>query len=155
MLGRLWKSEVIFTLVLTAFGLAIIYMSLKLGFGKMKSPGAGFFPFFVGLFILAVGIFLTLGYLTGKRATDLSGAMFSKSELGRYLGMIASFCAWLIFMPWLGFILMTFLASYAFAKIMGLEGWLRPGVLAFCSSIFIYFLFDVWFYADLPRGILG
>ncbi len=155
MLVRLFKSEVLFTLILTLFGFFIVTMSLKLGIGKMKAPGAGFFPFFVGLFMLGVGILLMLGYLTGKRAADLSGAMFSKSELGRYLGMIASFCAWLLFMPWLGFIIMTFLASYAFAKIMGLEGWLRPGVLAFCSSVFIYFLFDVWFYADLPRGILG
>ena len=66
--------------------------------------------------------------------------------------MIATFCGWLILMPWLGFILVTFLATLAFAKIMELEGWWRPLLLAVGASVFIYLLFDVWFYADLPRG---
>jgi hypothetical protein len=69
--------------------------------------------------------------------------------------MIIAFCTWLTFMPWLGFIIMTFFASLAFAKIMGLEGWFKPILLAVGGSVFIYLLFDVLFYADLPRGILG
>jgi hypothetical protein len=78
-----------------------------------------------------------------------------RGGLLRLVAMIITFCGWLIVMPWLGFIIVTFLATFAFAKIMGLEGWLKPIGLAIGGSVFIYLLFDVWFYADLPRGILG
>jgi uncharacterized membrane protein YeaQ/YmgE (transglycosylase-associated protein family) len=78
-----------------------------------------------------------------------------RGGLLRLIAMIITFCGWLIFMPWLGFIIITFLATFAFAKIMGLEGWLKPIILAIGGAVFIYLLFDVWFYADLPRGILG
>lgn len=149
------KPEVLFTLAFTAFTIVILFLSFRLGFGSMKSPGAGFFPAFVGLFGLTLGIFLLIHYFTSKRASEMDEVTLKKSGLKRFIGMIVTFCAWLIFMPWLGFIIVTFFATFGFAKIMGLEGWWRPILLALGGSVFIYLLFDVWFYADLPRGILG
>jgi hypothetical protein len=131
-------------------------MSIFLGIGRMKDPGPGFFPTFVGLLGIIFGAFLLLNYLRRRKTSTLTkSGMFEKGGLKRFLGMIIAFCAWLIFMPWLGFIIMTFFASLAFAKIMGLEGWFKPILLAVGGSVFIYLLFDVLFYADLPRGILG
>ena len=58
-------------------------------------------------------------------------------------------------MPILGYVLTTFAVTYAFCKIMKLEGWLKPLALSIATALFIYLLFDVWLYIDLPRGIFG
>jgi hypothetical protein len=58
-------------------------------------------------------------------------------------------------MPVLGYVLVTLAVAFAFCKIMKLEGWLKPLALSIGTALFIYVLFDVWLYIDLPRGILG
>ena len=149
------NPELLFTLALVAMSLVILMMSFELGFGSMKQPGPGFFPAFTSLLGLVFGILLIIRYLASQKGAGPSKAAFEKSEVKRFIAMIATFCAWLILMPWLGFIIVTFLATLAFAKIMGEKGWLFPILLAIGGSVFIYLLFDVWFYADLPRGFLG
>jgi len=129
-------------------------MSYKLGFGSTKQPGPGFFPALVGLFGLVFGILLIIHYLVQK-SLDGERKIFEKGQKGRFVAMVAIFCGWLISLPWLGFIIATFFATLAFAKIMGLEGWLRPVLLSLGGAVFIYLLFDIWFYSDLPRGFLG
>ena len=148
------KAELLFTLAITVICLVILVMSFNLGFGSMKQPGPGFFTAFIGLFGMVFGILLTLRYLASPDS-GTKGKIFQAGQMRRFLAMIATFCAWLILMPWMGFIIVTFLATFAFSKIMGEKGWGVPILLAIGGSIFIFFLFDVWFYADLPRGILG
>lgn len=148
------KAEVLFTLALTLCSFVIFYMSYKLGFGSTKQPGPGFFPALVGLFGLVFGILLIIHYL-GQKPMKGESKIFEKGQKARFIAMVAIFCGWLISLPWLGFIIVTFFATLAFAKIMGLEGWLRPVLLSIGGAVFIYLLFDVWFYSDLPRGFLG
>jgi hypothetical protein len=152
--GFRW-GELFFVIALTLFSIIILFMSLQLGFGKIKSPGAGFFPAFISVFGFILGVFLILRSLNAKKTPETEKGFMDRGGLLRLVAMIITFCGWLIVMPWLGFIIVTFLATFAFAKIMGLEGWLKPIGLAIGGSVFIYLLFDVWFYADLPRGILG
>lgn len=149
------NPEVLFTLTLTVISFIILMMSFKLGFGSLKEPGPGFFPAFTSLLGLVFGILMIIHYLVSQKGTGSSKAIFEKGEVKRFIAMIVTFCAWLILMPWMGFIIVTFLATLVFAKIMGEKGWLLPILLAIGGSVFIYLLFDVWFYADLPRGFLG
>lgn len=148
------KAEVVFTFALTLFSFVILCMSYKLGFGSTKQPGPGFFPALVGLFGLVFGILLIIRYL-GREPSEGESKIFEKRQAVRFIAMVATFCGWLVSLPWLGFIVATLFATLAFAKIMGLEGWLKPVLLSIGGSVFIYLLFDVWFYSDLPRGFLG
>jgi hypothetical protein len=147
------KSEALFCLGLAVFFTVILVISFQLGFGSAKNPGTGFFPAFLSMFGIAFSIPLLVRQLSARGRTEPGKRIFAAGQRRRFLAMIATFCGWLILMPWLGFILVTFLATLAFAKIMELEGWWRPLLLAVGASVFIYLLFDVWFYADLPRGI--
>jgi len=72
-----------------------------------------------------------------------------------FLLMTATFCLWIAVMPFLGYVIVTLLATYAFCKIMRLEGWWKPLALSAGTALFIYLMFDSWLYIDLPRGILG
>jgi hypothetical protein len=132
-------------------GIVIIIVSLGYGFGTLRKPGPGLYPFFIGLLILFFSIALLILGLKSKSSEPL----FTKSGLKTFLLMVIVFFLWIIVMPVLGYVLTTFAVTYAFCKIMKLEGWLKPLALSIGTALFIYLLFDVWLYIDLPRGIFG
>ena len=125
--------------------------SLAYGFGTFKRPGPGLYPFFIGIFI---SIFSIAIFISGLRSPT-SVVLFGHGGLKTFLFMTAAFCLWIAVMPLLGYVTVTLLATYAFCKIMKLEGWWKPLAVSGGTALFIYLLFDVWLYIDLPRGILG
>jgi putative tricarboxylic transport membrane protein len=152
-MGRISKfhPELFFTFLLMILAIVIIIVSLGYGFGTLRKPGPGLYPFFIGLLILFFSIALLILGLKSKSSEPL----FTKSGLKTFLLMVITFCLWIITMPILGYVLTTFAVTYAFCKIMKLEGWLKPLALSIATALFIYLLFDVWLYIDLPRGIFG
>ncbi len=69
--------------------------------------------------------------------------------------MVGAFCIWILLMPLLGYGVVTLLVTWAFCKIMRLEGWWRPLAVSPGRAAFIYLSFDSWLYIDLPRGFRG
>jgi hypothetical protein len=143
--------EPVFVLVLLVLGLAISVISWGYGFGSLGQPGPGLYPFFVGAAIAVFSLFIFIAELrsaTRKPPLDKAGA----STLAL---MTLTFCLWIVAMPLLGYVIVTLLATYAFCKIMKLEGWRMPLAVSAGTALFIYALFDLWLYVDLPRGLLG
>ena len=126
-------------------------ISLAYGFGTFRRPGPGLYPFFIGLSILIFGIVLLILELR----SPMSAPLFGQGAIKTFLFMTATFCLWIAVMPFLGYVIVTLLATYAFCKIMKLEGWWKPLAVSGGTALFIYVLFDYWLYIDLPRGILG
>lgn len=141
--------EALFDGVLVALGSAIAVVSWGYGFGSLARPGPGLYPFFVGLAIAGFACLALVAALRqppGERLLDRAAA--------RKLGlMLATFCLWVLAMPLAGYVAVTLAATFAFAKIMQLEGWVQPLMLAAGTALFIYGLFDHWLYIDLPRGM--
>ncbi len=149
---KLLQPESFFTFLLMVLGIVIIIVSWRYGFGALRRPGPGLYPFFIGVFlILPFSIILLILGLKSKKSEPL----FDKYGLRKFLLMILTFILWIIAMPYLGYVIVTFVATYCFCKVMKLEGWLKPLAMSVGTALFIYLLFDYWLYIDLPRGILG
>lgn len=132
--------------------LAAVVSALSLGFGSLAEPGSGFFPCAVGVLLTVSGLHTGLSALrAGRPAAPKLGA----GAVRRTLLMLASFAAWLVLLPFAGYVVTTFVVATAMARTVGLEGWTRPIALAIVLAAALYLLFDVLFYVDLPRGILG
>ncbi len=146
-----FSLEALFNFVLLALGIAIVVVSLRYGTGTLARPGPGLYPACLGVAIAVCAFFVLLaGFRSGASAIQLEPGS------GRTLLMMAAvFCLWIALMPWLGYVIVTLLAVFAFCKIMRLEGWQKPLALAGGTALFIYLLFDHWLYVDLPRGILA
>lgn len=140
-----------FVLALIALGGTIVVISLAYGFGTFKRPGPGLYPFFIGVIIFIFSIAL----LISEFRAPMSPPLFGQGGLKTFLFMTATFCLWIAVMPFLGYVIVTLLATYAFCKIMKLEGWWKPLAVAAGTGFFIYLLFDYWLYIDFPRGLLG
>jgi hypothetical protein len=141
----------LFVLALIALGGTIVVISLAYGFGTFKRPGPGLYPFFIGVIIFIFSIAL----LISEFRAPMSPPLFGQGGLKTFLFMTATFCLWIAVMPFLGYVIVTLLATYAFCKIMKLEGWWKPLAVAAGTGFFIYLLFDYWLYIDFPRGLLG
>ncbi len=144
--------ETLFGAVLAAVGAAIAVISWGYGFGTLARPGPGLYPFFVGL---AIALFALLTLAADFRNPPGDQSPLDRPAARRLGFMAAIFCFWIAAMPLLGYVVVTLLATYAFAKTLALEGQLKPLALAAGTALFIYLLFDHWLYIDLPRGMLG
>ncbi len=142
--------ELVFDLILTLLGIMIVFASLKYGFGTFRAPGPGLFPFFIGLSLSISGLALLISNLRSRLHTPSLG----RGDVKTFLLMVLAFCAWILIMPLLGYVLVTVLVTYAVCKIMNLEGWWKPLSVSVGTALFIYFLFDYCLYIDLPKGIL-
>jgi hypothetical protein len=149
---RLLQPESLFTFLLMVLGIVIIIISWGYGLGPLRRPGPGLYPFFVVVFlILPFSIILLILALK----SDENKALFGKKGFINFLLMIAAFILWIVAMPYLGYVIVTFVAAFWFCKVMRLEGWLKPLALSVGTALFVYLMFDYWLYIDLPRGILG
>ena len=143
--------ELVFDFLLLVLGLLILFVSVKDGLGSLSRPGTGMYPLFIAISILVFG-----GVVLVKKIRSGGGQpLFAEGTIMTFILMFATFALWIVIMPLLGYVIVTFLATYAFCKVMKLEGWVKPLILSATTAIFIYVLFDYWLYIDLPRGVLG
>jgi hypothetical protein len=149
-MGKTVRLELLFNLFLILLGIVIVIISWRYGFGTFRRPGPGLYPFFIGTAILILSLFVTISELKSKTVPHL----MDREGIKIFVLMTVTFCLWILIMPLLGYVIVTLLATYAFCKIMKLEGWWKPLAVSAGTAFFIYLLFDYMLYIDLPRGIL-
>lgn len=145
------RLETCFDLLLLVLGIAITVISIGYGFGSLARPGPGLYPVFLGVAIAVFSFFVLLADLK----SESSKSLFDRRSAKTFAFMAATFCLWVVAMPLLGYVAVTLLATFAFCKILRLEGWKKPLAVSGGTSLALYLLFDYWLYIDLPRGILG
>lgn len=146
-----FRLETFFVFFLLVLGFIITIISLGYGFGSLGRPGPGLYPFFIGVAISIFSLFILISELR----SETSRLLLDKEGARTLILMTLTFCLWIVAMPLLGYVVVTLLATYAFCKVMKLEGWWKPLAVSGGTALFIYLLFDYWLYIDLPRGILG
>ena len=154
-LRQLGKSGALFSFLLAFSGSAIaVFSATQLGFGSTAEIGSGFFPFIVGIVLLVTGLTSGISSLDHGDAPSGRESSLTPQSIHRVLYLVMSYVAWLLLIPFLGYVPTTLVISIVMAKTIGLEGWGRPILLSLGLALFLYFLFEVLFYVDLPRGIL-
>jgi putative tricarboxylic transport membrane protein len=149
---KLMHPELFFDLLILILGIVITIISWRYGLGALKRPGPGLYPFLIAVFlILPFSTILVISALKSEK----NEALFGKHGFREFLLMTLAFILWIGAMPYLGYVIVTLVATFCFCKVMKLEGWLKPLALSVGTALFIYILFDYWLYIDLPRGILG
>ncbi len=139
--------------ILLFLGLWIIVASIPIGFGSIKEVGAGVFPALVGGMI----VMLTIANLARARSnveTVPSNGLASRRDARRIAAIILMAVMWILLLPFLGYILDTFVVTFFLKKVFGTRGWVEPVAQGVLTTIFVFALFDIVFYIDLPRGFL-
>jgi hypothetical protein len=132
------------------FGFLVMYGSLQVGITwGLEGPKAGFFPFYVGLFIVGSSIVNLLGAMR----TIPAGQLFAEwGQLRSVMSVVIPTAVYVVLMPYLGLYLLSFLLIALFMKWIGRYPWRLTLIIAVLVPLLTYFMFEKWFLVPLPKG---
>ncbi len=136
-----------------AFFFLAVFAAVKavgIGFGTFKSPGAGFFPFWLAVLMAVVA----LVYYAAYRGADKAAQEGKYWRLRRPAVAVAVMLLFTQAMEYLGFGTATFFLFVAWMRGVEKERWLKTGLVAVIGTVSVYVLFAVLLQLTLPRGLL-
>jgi len=136
-------------ITMALFGVVVIIGSLQVGVGwGAEGPKSGFFPFYVGLAILASSLI----NLAASRRFERSKRFASWVELGQVGQVVWPTAIYVGLAPYGGIYVPSVLLIAYFMRKMGSY---RP---SFCVAVAVavmaalYLVFETWFLVPLPKG---
>ena len=150
---RLW--EIIVAGCFLAFGAVVVWDSRRLGaqWGS-DGPQAGYFPYYIGLFICISSI---VNLYNG--VTKASGKPFVLWDQLRMILIVMVPCVLyvaLIANPWYGLGIYVASAIFVafFMRYLGKYGWAKIVAVSVGTMVVFFLMFEVWFKVPLPKGPL-
>jgi len=137
------------TTVIGLFGALVVYGSVKAGTGwGAEGPRAGFFPFYIGLFIVGS----SLVNLWNLFREDEGNLFAEWIQLRQVLSVVIPTTIYVAAMPFIGLYVASFIFIAWFMRWLGKYNW--PIVLAVSIGmpLVTYFLFERYFLVPLPKG---
>ena len=143
--------EIIVAIGLLLFSSLIMWDSHRIGrdWGN-DGPQSGYFPFYIGL-IMAVASVINLVIALRASQTD---SFVSREEIRLVGAMFMPTVAFLFIMQWVGIYVAAFLFIGFFMRWQGKFSWLRCAMIAVCTPVTIFLMFEIWFKVPLLKGPL-
>lgn len=152
LLNRRW-GEILFSLITGGIGIAVIKGGIEMDIGWTSSgPDAGYFPFRVGLIILAASIvnLVQRGFLH-----PAEGDYVSRADAGAMARFFVPLVLLAIGSLWLGLYIAITLYLIVAIGWIGKVPWRRAITIAVSTSVTLYVTFEFVFHLPLPKGPLG
>ena len=132
------------------FALIVMAGSVQAGVGwGAEGPKAGFFPFYVGLMILASSI-VNFGAAISQRP---GGELFAEwGQLGKVLAMLVPTALYVALIPWIGIYVASIILIAVFMRWLGRYGWGMVAAVSLGVPLVTFFVFERWFLLPLPKG---
>ena len=142
--------EIGVALAITGFAGLVIFGSVKAGVDwGAEGPRAGFFPFYIGLFILLasmVNLFSAFFDIPRDR-------LFAEwGQLLRVLSVIVPTALFVALIPSLGIYVSSVLLIALFMKWLGKYRWHIVAAVSIGVPVATFLVFEKWFLVPLPKG---
>jgi putative tricarboxylic transport membrane protein len=145
--GDLWSG-----LALAALGLYIIVQARQWDYLGPEGPGAGFFPMWYGIAILALSAALVIAQLKRRPAR---GQTIDWSRVGRPLSTWFALAVSVALFKPLGFLISFALLTYFIVAVMYRRPLRVAALAAAASACGFYLVFRLGLDLPLPVGLLG
>jgi hypothetical protein len=146
--------EAVVAALVLLFGLVTAIESWRLGARWTDDgPGAGYFPFYIGLVTCfsAAGILLkAVRSLRTEAEVFVDGA-----SLARVLLVLVPAALYVLAVQFIGIYVGSALYIALFMVLLGKYSWLRSIAVGVAVSIVFFFMFEVWFKVPLFKGDLN
>jgi hypothetical protein len=142
--------EIGVALLMAAFALVVIGGSMKAGIDwAFDGPRAGFFPFYIGLLILAASIFNLIQAWSGGRSDRLFADW---GQLGQVMAVVIPSAIYVALIPWVGLYVCSAMLVAVFMKWLGKYGWGLTAAISLGVPVATFIVFEKWFLVPLPKG---
>jgi putative tricarboxylic transport membrane protein len=149
------NRDLLSSIICMAFGGLFAVGALQLGLTRKGGPGPGFLPFFTGLALIFVSLFVLIPALGQREKTESSHFFPERDGFRKLLFVLFSLFTFGISMKYLGYLLTTFLFMFFVSRVMKPKGWRTNALLALVTAVVSYTLFAVLLEVNLPKGLLG
>ena len=147
------KYDQLMGLVWFALGVGIVIEAIRLELGQLNHPGPGFIAFLVGVSLGLSGLILTL--LATSKREEARKKIWAGLDWRNIALIILALLSYVVFLDYLGFLLITFLFILCLIKLTDPKKWLGAFIFSITVTFFCYLVFSFWLKITLPRGFLG
>jgi hypothetical protein len=147
------RVETVINLLWILAGGAVCAYAVQLGLTDAFGPGSGLFPLLAGLAMAIAGV----GLLVAKSHRIPEGSRFwtERGAASRVTTLVSLLVAFLLALPWIGFVLAGLMATPLMMQTVERTSWLFAVVVGWSATVAIYVLFVPVLHTQLPRGPLG
>ena len=150
------KGDRIFAVIGLALSLWMILESLKYDYLTTYTPGPGFHPFWLGICLAVLSLFLLFNTILRKGSKeDEKRRLPGKKSLSRVCLILLFTAGLALFMKTLGFVFTV--ALFVFVILFVLERYtlFKSVLYGLLMSGAVLLIFRVWLDVDLPKGLIG
>lgn len=143
-----------FAILITLVGIAVIWDSLAHGAGWERGlgPQAGYFPFWIGCFIVLAGVCNTIGaFLPGNKAAG-DETFVTREQLGSVLRVFVPTLLYVVLMHYLGLYVAAALYIGGFMMVNGGFSIVRTLPYVIIIPVVLFYVFERLFLISLPKG---
>lgn len=143
--------EVALSLFLVLLAVLVIKDSIRVGTGWADDgPRSGYFPFYIGLFLLASSASILIKALLSWKKP---GPLFAENaQLATVFAMLIPMVIYVVVMIWMGIYLPSAVLIAYFMRRYGKFGWLLTSCVSVGVPITFFLVFERWFLVPLPKG---
>lgn len=152
-LARNSTVDAVVAALMFIFGVVVVVEARRLGSGwTSDGPGAGYFPFYIGLIICicAIGVFWQATF--GKSPDR--GAFVNREQLKRVLSVLVPAAIYVLSVVFLGLYISSALYIALFMIVLGKYPPLKAVLLGIGVNTVFFLMFEVWFKVPLYKGSL-
>lgn len=145
--------DAVVAVVLMVVGVVVIVESRRLGAEwTSDGPGAGYFPFYIGLIICISCLGILYQSVLGKSRDG--GTFVDREQLGRVLSVLVPAAVYVLAITFLGLYVASAIYIALFMIVLGKYPAAKSVVLGVVVAAAFFLLFEVWFKVPLYKGSL-
>ncbi len=143
----------LFWLVLATY---VCIASVRMGVGTLRNPGMGFMTFGSSALLGILSLILLLRTFSSEKKEEIkAGSVFVGRLWKRVLWVFIALLVYSEVMPWLGYLISTFLLmSFLYGVVRG-QRWWWVLVSSLITTIVTYYVFSILLNCQFPAGLLG
>ena len=139
--------------ILFAIGAVVVFQAWRLGARWMSDgPGAGYFPFYIGVIICISSLGILFQSLVSKSRD--TGTFVDRVQLNRVLSVLWPAAVYVLAIRFLGLYVASAIYIAAFMIVLGKYKPVKSVLLGVIVSAVFFVMFEVWFKVPLFKGSL-
>jgi hypothetical protein len=147
------SAELFVAALFFVLGAIVMWDSARLGARWAEDgPQAGYFPFYIGLFICLAAV---INFAGGLRLKGEANRTFVETgQLMLVLAVLVPAAIYVALIGWLGIYVTSAVFIAFFMRWLGKYAWWKVAAVSVGTSVVFYLIFEIWFLVPLPKGPL-
>ncbi len=149
------KAEILTALGFIGFSIAVIVQAWQVDFGwREGQPQAGFFPFWLGLFLAVCGVAVLVPALVASKESAVA-FFHDRTALASVVKVSVTGAVMLVLTYLVGFYAAAIAYLFVYTRFVGKHRWLAVILMSLLIPYGSYILFERTLKILLPRGIFS